>query len=423
MIARKIAIVGGGPVGLEAALRARREGHEVVLFEAGRIAEHVERYGPVRLFTPFGMNATELGRRLLGEAGVKLPLQDEILTAAELRRRYLLPLAALPDLRGVLREGLRVVGIAREGVSKGSESRSERPFLLRIENARGTSAMERADVVIDASGVYGQPGATGPGGLWAGGEDALGMRLEHHLPDIRGEARPRYAGKRILLVGDGRSISNALVDLDEVVRGSGVGALTRVEMVHRDRGYDVLAPVPQGELDQLPALRALQERAGRIVREAAWIRRHPGATIVAYRTLPSGAIETTLTHPRGGETRVEVDRVLALVGYRPDLTLFRELRIHLCYASEGPMALAAAIQAAAKGDPDVGCLGQISHGPDTLKNPEPDFYVLGNKSYGRGSEFLLAVGHSQVEDVMTLIGVAEPRVAAGIPGAVNVESL
>jgi thioredoxin reductase len=422
MTVRKIAVIGGGPIGLEAALRARREGHEVLLFEAGHVAEHFARYGPVRLFTPFRMNSTELGRGCLRAAGVQVPDPEEILTAAELRRRYLLPLAALPDLRGVLREGMRVVGIAREGSTKARSARSDHPFVLRIENARGESAgLEHADVVIDASGVYAQPNATGPGGLAASGEDALGMRLERHLPDIRGEARARYAGKRILLVGDGRSVSNALADLDDVVREGGVGARTRVELVHRERGRDVLSPVPRGELDQLPELRRLQERAGRIARESEWIRRHAGATIAAYRTMPSGAIEATLVDDQGRETRLEVDRVLALVGYRPDLALFRELQIHLCYATEGPMALASALLAARDADPEAskGCLGEVAHGPETLRNPEPDFYVLGVKSYGRRSNFILAVGHGQIEDVMTLIGTAEPRGAEGVPGAVD----
>src|SRR6185503_11137679 len=163
MTVRKIAVIGGGPIGLEAALRARREGHEVLLFEAGHVAEHFARYGPVRLFTPFRMNSTELGRGCLRAAGVQVPDPEEILTAAELRRRYLLPLAALPDLRGVLREGMRVVGIAREGSTKARSARSDHPFVLRIENARGESAgLEHADVVIDASGVYAQPNATGP---------------------------------------------------------------------------------------------------------------------------------------------------------------------------------------------------------------------------------------------------------------------
>jgi len=403
MSTRKIAIVGAGPVGLEAALRARQEGHDPVVYEAGRVAEHFARYGPVRLFTPFRMNSTELGRGLLRAAGVKLPGEDEALTAVELRERYLLPLSRLPELSGVIREGARVAAIARDGLTKGRmEARASRPFLLRIENGRGELVgHERADVVIDASGLYANPNATGSGGLSAPGEESLGDRMERHLPDVLGEARSRYAGKRLLLIGDGRSAANVIADLDALGR-------TQVEWVHRDRGAGAFAPVPSDALEQLPVLRELTERTARIARDAAWIQHHAGATVAAYRRLPSGAIEATLADERGGETRIEVDRVLALVGYRPDLSLFRELQIHLCYASEGPMALAAALLAAraGAGDAPPDCLDQVSHGPDTLKNPEPDFYILGAKSYGRNAYFLLRLGHAQIEDVMTLLAAS-----------------
>ena len=36
-----------------------------------------------------------------------------------------------------------------------------------------------------------------------------------------------------------------------------------------------------------------------------------------------------------------------------------------------------------------------------LANPEPDFYILGNKSYGRNPNFLLETGFRQVADVVT----------------------
>jgi len=182
-----------------------------------------------------------------------------------------------------------------------------------------------------------------------------------------------------------------------------------VEWVHRDRGEGMFAPVPQAELESLPVLRELDLSANRIAREAGWIRRHPGATLTSYRVLASGAIEATLADSRLEEQRIEVDRVLALVGYRPDLSLFRELKIHLCYASEGPMALAAAILASQTKDPATaqGCLGQVSHGPESMKSPEPDFYLLGSKSYGRNPNFLLSLGHQQIADIFTLIGAAE----------------
>jgi len=426
----RIAIVGAGPVGLEAALRARREGHEVLVFESGRVAEHFARYGPVRLFTPFHMNSTGLGRELLAAAHVKLPEQEAILTATELRDRYLLPLSRLPELRGAIVENARVGAIAREGMGKGrTEGRGSRPFLLRVESAREDGPpFHRADIVIDASGVYSSPNATGPGGLAAPGEERLGKRLVAHLPDVLGRDRASYAGKRILLVGDGRSAANVIADLERVVRGGEDGERTRVEWIHRDRGPDAFAPVPATELERLPVLRELEEWAGRIVREAGWIRRHPGATIAAYRILPSTGVEVTLLDPNGQEERIEVDRVLALVGYRPDLEIFRELQVHLCYATEGPMALAAAILAGRSKDPAAvsGCLDQVSHGPDSLKSPEPGFYVLGAKSYGRNPHFLLAIAHQQIEDVMRSLSAevkpqGVPRERVGGPAAHDIQ--
>ena len=40
---------------------------------------------------------------------------------------------------------------------------------------------------------------------------------------------------------------------------------------------------------------------------------------------------------------------------------------------------------------------------DTLRNPEPDFYILGAKSYGKNSQFLIRLGLEQVRDVYQLL--------------------
>ena len=42
-----------------------------------------------------------------------------------------------------------------------------------------------------------------------------------------------------------------------------------------------------------------------------------------------------------------------------------------------------------------------------LLNPEPDFYVLGAKSYGRRGDFLLSHGHEQIVALFTVIGDRE----------------
>ena len=97
-------------------------------------------------------------------------------------------------------------------------------------------------------------------------------------------------------------------------------------------------------------------------------------------------------------TEVAVDDVVALTGSVGDVGLYAQLQVHECYATAAPMALSAALLAAA-GDGPADCLAQPAQGVDVLRSPEPDFFVLGAKSYGRNNAFLLRVGYAQVDEV------------------------
>jgi hypothetical protein len=110
----------------------------------------------------------------------------------------------------------------------------------------------------------------------------------------------------------------------------------------------------------------------------------------------------------GDQPRVEeVDRVIVNTGFGPDNSIYRELQVHECYASRGPMKLASALLGAAAGD----CLGVPAFGAEVLANPEPDFYIVGHKSYGRSGHFLLETGFKQVADVIETLA-RELQVAA-----------
>ena len=50
------------------------------------------------------------------------------------------------------------------------------------------------------------------------------------------------------------------------------------------------------------------------------------------------------------------------------------------------------------------CLLQAGDGPEALMNPEPNFYILGSKSYGRNPHFLFSHGLDQVQQLFTMIG-------------------
>src|SRR4051812_2689018 len=113
----KIAIIGGGPIGVEAALYGACAGHDVQLFERGRIAENVRQWGHVRVFTEWKRNRSPLALRLLAEMGVALPPEEETSTGDELAD-YVQRLAQLELLRGRVHEGAVVESLTREGCLK-----------------------------------------------------------------------------------------------------------------------------------------------------------------------------------------------------------------------------------------------------------------------------------------------------------------
>lgn len=91
-------------------------------------------------------------------------------------------------------------------------------------------------------------------------------------------------------------------------------------------------------------------------------------------------------------------RVAVATGFRPDLSIFRDLRVALDAALECPSDLAPMI------DPNLHSCGTVPpHGAVELAHPEPGFWIAGMKSYGRAPIFLLATGHEQVRSIVAEI--------------------
>jgi hypothetical protein len=89
-----------------------------------------------------------------------------------------------------------------------------------------------------------------------------------------------------------------------------------------------------------------------------------------------------------------MDEIVVGTGFRPDLSLARELRVRLDPWLEAPEPLAPLI------DPNQHSCGTVyPHGAAELAHPEPDFFVVGMKSYGRAPTFLLLTGYEQVRSV------------------------
>jgi thioredoxin reductase len=411
-----IAIIGAGPIGLEAALYARFLGYDVRVYDRGRLAENVRRWGHVRLFSPFGMNASPLGRAAIEAQDPQwpAPADDAIMAGREFAEAYLLPLAATDLLRDHLHERTEVISVGRSASLKtelvGQASRGDDEFHLLVRDADGRERLDTADIVIDASGTYGNHGWLGQGGIPAVGERSAGERIAYELPDVLGEDRQRYAGRRVLVVGGGYSAATsviALAALADDVPGTNVVWVTRPRIAEGETVTETAAePVPLIPSDRLIERDTLARAANALAADTTSVIEYRPNRWVRAITLDATTerVDVQLTDGDEQSDTVTVDEIIANVGYRPDHGLSDELQFHRCYAGDGPMKLAAAMLAATTVQSPVDCLDQSSAGPEALLTPEPDFYVLGAKSFGRSSRFLIAAGLEQVRDLFTIIG-------------------
>ncbi len=396
-MSRRLAILGAGPIGLEAALSAIQRGYDVQVYERDEVAAHVQQWAHVTLFSPWSMNRSARGEALLRESGVELSPDELFPTGQEFITHYLEPIARHALLAGRLHTHHDVLGVSRARALKGdmgSERRASSPFLLALRGPDGQTRFEHADVVIDTTGSYRQTATLGPGGLLAPGERECAHLIEHDVPNATGADAELYAAQDVLVVGSGYSAVTSLRQLSELRE---TAPSTTITWLRRSSGqpYEI---IPGDVLPQRAELAGFGNAASS--GQVEGITAISGAQIMRLEPLDS-KLRVHYSDLCGDMHEITVDRIVANVGYRPDLEIFRELQVHLCYASEGPMKLAASLLAAGGGGGD--CLTQTSAGPETLLNPEPNFFILGSKSYGRGSAFLLKLGHTQVEEVMGVL--------------------
>ena len=399
-MSQKIAIVGAGPIGLEAALYASELGYEVEVFEQGEVGTNILDWGHVRLFTPFKMNHSSLAVSSIKRESPNWqePDREGYLTGREFVDSYLVPMSQLSALKNKINTGMKIISIARENILKGEligdTARTSYPFRILTENSAGHEQMHTADIVIDSTGVYNNPNWLGAGGIPALGELKNKPFIDYQMPDVYGKDRSKFAGKKSLVMGAGYSTATVVCDFQNLIREEPATSL--IWAIRGSRSE----PIPIIEDDPLPSRASLTNQANSISRDAdESIQFRNNTTVDSIEYFENKNSFSVGLKSNGQVEKIEVDRVIASVGYGPDNSIYRELQIHECYASRGPMKLAAALLGTSSAD----CLAQESAGADTLKSPEPNFFIIGNKSYGRNPFFLIRIGLSQIVEVFSLI--------------------
>ena len=345
------------------------------MLEAGALGEHLRRWGHVRLFTPTRMNISTRTAQQLSATGLDL---DALLTGQEHIDRVLGPLAAGLDLR----EGHRVQSIHRHRLTRselpGHPLRAKRPFELLVEGPRGEECL-LADGVVDATGVYGQPRWAGRGGSPVPGERT--STVYRHLPDFSKD--PDGWRQELLLIGNGASAATALRAL-AALRAQGGGTVHWLVPDDRQRPVD---EIPE---DPLPERAAILRAANDLAAKAPpWLRVWRRAALISVQQ------QACVVATRAGEDHLRAERILSLVGYRPNGELLQELAVGLDPAWEGGAGLARALAGV------TDCLAKIELNRSDLESGEPDLFLAGHRAYGRRNTFLLQTGLEQLEIIFS----------------------
>ncbi|TKK82766.1 FAD-dependent oxidoreductase [Kribbella jiaozuonensis] len=383
MVTEPVVVIGAGPVGLAAAAHLAERGVEFLVLESGpSVAAAIDEWRHVKLFSPWRYDIDSAARRLLEASDWLEPDLDELPTGGDLIDDYLAPLAK--TLADNVRYGAEVVAVTRVGYDRiRTAGRETSPFLLRL--ADGDEVL--ASAVIDAAGTWRRPNVLGASGIPARGEGDVADAISHALPDVFGRDRERFAGRRTAVVGAGHSAATTLLELGELVDHE-----PGTEVVWVVRGTDQARTYGGGDGDELPARGALGTRLKRLVQSGRV------ELVSSFRTESMARTADGRVALTAGDQQVVADTVVNSTGFRPDHDMVGELRLDLDPILGSTRALAPLI------DPNQHSCGTVPpHGVDELQHPEPGYYAVGAKSYGRAPTFLLATGYEQARSVVAAL--------------------
>lgn len=376
----KLAILGAGPVGIEAALAAKEAGYDVSVYEAGSAGEYVARWGHVKMFTPFGMNSSSRGKQAikLDHPKTELPSDTDLLTGKEYRERYLVPICESSTLAGVIKNKHTCVTIGRVGWKKTDPIDLKKPLpAFRMLIRDGNSNQERfetADTIFDCTGTFARPNWIGDGGIPAAGELASRQQISFWPEDILGAKKAHYAGKSVVVIGGGYSAATAVSDLMTLAETQQATWVIWLTNGPKAQPLPRIANDPFKERDKL-AVKA----NGLALRCDGNLEYHSQTFIEELISHGPDKGFRVAGRVAGRPMNWDVERVIALVGYRPDSSVCQELRV---------------------GDPTGESI-----------TTEPGYFVLGAKSKGRDSGFLIRDGIEQIHAVLSGLKTPVKRAA------------
>jgi hypothetical protein len=325
---RRIAVLGAGPVGLDAALQARRLGFKVQIYDRGEIAQAWISSLHLKLWHPFGQLASATGLESIrrDHPGHPLPKPLDLITAREFREQYLEPLTMCQELDGLFVPKAQVTSVGRIGFTRSDPvedpKRKSAPFRLLIKGLDG-ERFEEADLIFDCSGLP-IPRWLGDGGMPALGERTARSFFVHGFTDILGAQKDQFAGKTVMVVGSGFAAAQLVTELSTLAEQH--TATWTVWLSRRPRG----APLPRNSADPSKDRERLAARANHLAtRGDGNVEYHSQTQILGIHSPGQDKGFSVEALVQGKAMVWQVEKLISVAGWRPDPELAAPLHVEL----------------------------------------------------------------------------------------------
>jgi PAS domain S-box-containing protein len=370
-----IVIIGAGPTGIEAATLAKISGYDVLVIEKeATYGSSLKSYKDITMFTPWSYSYSPFGINLLKKNNLFKRPSIEYQTIKEYLDDYLLPLQKCASFSTLF--NTKVQSIGKETIEKRDlidHRRSKYNFKLLCQQDCSKSYIYTKNI-IDASGVFSNPLALGEGRIEAIGESEYKNEIFYRALDKI--ALDTLKGKKVLISGSGFSLLKSLVGLQE----HGIDTI----YIHESKQK----PYVSNLIDDIFSKRVYMVKKANDFLNSDCVKVYEDSAI----ELIQKENDAFLVSAKNVKDAIKVDAIVSNHGFYSDSSIYEQLQIHLCYGSSAPMNYAASMlentleHRYTKKALDVAA----------LENPEPNFYILGAKTYGQNEGYSIHIGIGQI---------------------------
>jgi len=353
-IKKQVVIIGAGPIGLAMAARLVESKISFLIIERGiSVGANILEWGDVQLFTDWQESVDYRSYQLFKkfDASISLPSQNP--TGKELTNDFLIGLSSVPPIK----ENLVLESTVTKIKYKSASSLFEVNYIQH-----GSERKIHSDIVIDASGTWNNLNTLGDH------ESKVDPFVYYGIPDKEMIAKEMNSGT-IAVVGNGHSAMNSLMSLS---------AHSNAELLWIIRSQEPRMGKSKvgGKSDLLEELVSQLLQTSRV-------------KLVNNFSIKSVEVEEGQLNLRKNESSnlIEVDKLIINAGAKPNYSFLDNIELRLDHKYQVAIPLSDRI------DPSKHSCDTVSYTLDDTLLTDIPYYVVGMKSFGKASNFLLSSGY------------------------------